>query len=78
MHVSVAACLTAQALNIGYAPVAKRGVPALEPDRLAHVSRAYLSALRAAHIVQMGALPVAEISKPQPVPNGGSRASRSS
>jgi len=44
LHVSVAACLTAQALNIGYAPVAKRGVPALEPDRLAHVSRAYLSA----------------------------------
>jgi hypothetical protein len=44
LHVSVAACLTAQALNIGYAPVAKKGVPALEPDRLAHVSRAYLSA----------------------------------
>ena len=44
LHVSVAACLTAQALNIGYAPVAKRGVPALEPDRLAHVSGAYLSA----------------------------------
>jgi hypothetical protein len=44
LHVSVAACLTAQALNIGYAPVAKSGVPALEPDRLAHVSRAYLSA----------------------------------
>jgi TnpA family transposase len=44
LHISVAACLTAQALNIGYAPVAKRGVPALEPSRLAHVSRAYLSA----------------------------------
>ena len=44
LHVSVAACLTAQALNIGYGPVAKKGVPALEPDRLAHVSRAYLSA----------------------------------
>lgn len=44
LHVSVAACLTAQALNIGYAPVAKRGTPALEPGRLAHVSRAYLSA----------------------------------
>jgi TnpA family transposase len=43
-HVSVAACLTAQALNIGYAPVAKKGTPALEPARLAHVSRAYLSA----------------------------------
>jgi len=44
LHISVAACLTAQALNIGYAPVAKRGTPALEPDRLAHVSSAYLSA----------------------------------
>ena len=44
LHVSVAACLTAQALNIGYAPVAKKGAAALEPDRLAHVSRAYLSA----------------------------------
>ena len=44
LHVSVAACLTAQALNIRYAPVARRGVPALEPDRLAHVSGTYLSA----------------------------------
>jgi TnpA family transposase len=44
LHVSVAACLTAQALNIGYAPVAKKGVPALEPARLTHVSSAYLSA----------------------------------
>ena len=44
LHISVAACLTAQALNIGYAPVAKRGAPALEPARLAHVVGAYLSA----------------------------------
>ena len=44
LHITVAACLTAQALNIGYAPVAKRGAPALEPARLAHVARAYLSA----------------------------------
>ena len=44
LHVSVAACLTAQALNIGYSPVAKRGAPALEPARLAHVAGAYLSA----------------------------------
>jgi TnpA family transposase len=44
LHVSVAACLTAQALNIGYAPVAKRGAPALEPARLAHVAGSYLSA----------------------------------
>jgi hypothetical protein len=44
LHISVAACLTAQALNIGYAPVAKRGAPALESARLAHVASAYLSA----------------------------------
>ena len=44
LHISVAACLTAHALNIGYAPVAKRGAPALEPARLAHVAGAYLSA----------------------------------
>ena len=44
LHVSVAACLTAQALNIGYSPVAKRGAPALEHARLAHVAGAYLSA----------------------------------
>jgi Domain of unknown function (DUF4158)/Tn3 transposase DDE domain len=43
LHVSVAACLTAQALNIGYAPVAKRGAPPLEPARLLHVAGAYLS-----------------------------------
>jgi len=41
LHISVAACLTAQALNIGYAPVAKRGIPALEPARLAHVVGSY-------------------------------------
>ena len=42
--VSVAACLTAQALTIGYPPVAGPGVTALEPDRLAHVSGTYMSA----------------------------------
>ena len=39
LHISVAACLTAQALNIGYGPVAKRGAPALERGRLAHVDQ---------------------------------------
>ncbi|MEU8319627.1 Tn3 family transposase [Nonomuraea sp. NPDC048881] len=43
-HVSVAACLTAQALNIGYAPVVKTGTPALERGRLSHVAQNYLSA----------------------------------
>ncbi len=44
LDVSVAACLTAQALNIGYAPIARRGVEALEADRISHVSQTYLSA----------------------------------
>ncbi|NNM97469.1 MAG: Tn3 family transposase, partial [Candidatus Dormibacteraeota bacterium] len=44
LHVSVAACLTAQALNIGFAPIAKQGVEALEPDRISHVNQTYLNA----------------------------------
>lgn len=43
-HVSVAACLTASALNIGYAPVVKAGTAALERARLSHVAQNYLSA----------------------------------
>lgn len=42
--ISVAACLTAQALNIGYAPVVKPGTVALERGRLSHVAQNYLSA----------------------------------
>jgi hypothetical protein len=42
--ISVAACLTAQALNIGYAPVIKPGTPTLERGRLSHVAQNYLSA----------------------------------
>ena len=34
--------LTAYALNIGYAPIAKPGVPALSRDRLSHVDQNYL------------------------------------
>ncbi|MBW8482611.1 Tn3 family transposase [Actinomadura parmotrematis] len=41
---SVAACLTSQALNIGYAPVVKPGPPALERARLSHIAQNYLSA----------------------------------
>jgi hypothetical protein len=38
-EVSVAACLTSQALNIGYAPVTKPGTTALERARLSHVAQ---------------------------------------
>ena len=44
LDVSVAACLTGQALNIGYGPVCSEGVPALERRRLGHVGRTYLRA----------------------------------
>ncbi len=42
LDVSIAACLTAQALNIGYTPVATRGIEALEAARLSHVNQTYL------------------------------------
>jgi TnpA family transposase len=44
LHVSIAACLAAHAMNIDFAEVAKRGVPALERDRLGHVNQNYLGA----------------------------------
>jgi len=34
LDVTVAACLTGQALNITYAPIAAKGVPALERHRI--------------------------------------------
>ena len=42
LHVTVAACLVAQALNIGYEPIVARGVQALERDRVSHVNQNYL------------------------------------
>jgi TnpA family transposase len=44
LPVTVAACLTGQALNIGYAPIAAKGVPALERRRMGHVEHTYLRA----------------------------------
>ncbi|MFD8531639.1 Tn3 family transposase [Streptosporangium canum] len=44
VDVSAAACLTAQALNITYSPIAVKGVPALERHRLGHVDHTYLRA----------------------------------
>jgi TnpA family transposase len=44
LNVTVAACLTGQALNIGYGPVSSPGVPALERRRIGHVGRTYLRA----------------------------------
>ncbi|MCG5219378.1 Tn3 family transposase [Streptosporangium soli] len=44
LDISVAACLTAQALNITYTPIGVKGVPALERHRLGHVDHTYLRA----------------------------------
>jgi hypothetical protein len=42
LNVSIAAALTAQALNIGYGPVISPGVEALTRDRISHVDQSYL------------------------------------
>jgi TnpA family transposase len=42
LPVSIAACLAAHAMNIGYRPIAKKGVPALERSRLSHVFQNYV------------------------------------
>lgn len=44
LNVTVAACLTSQALNIGYGPVSSPGVPALDRRRIGHAGRTYLRA----------------------------------
>ena len=44
LHVSIAACLAAHAMNIDLTEVAKRGVPALDRGRLSHVNQNYLGA----------------------------------
>jgi len=44
LHVSIAAALTAHALNIGYVPVITEGVPALTRGRISHVDQNYLRA----------------------------------
>lgn len=44
LHVTVAACLTGQALNIGYGPIATKGELALERRGMGHVDATYLRA----------------------------------
>lgn len=52
VDVSVAACLTAQALNITYTPIAVKGVPALERHRLGHVGVPAVTAENRADIAE--------------------------
>ena len=42
LDVTIAACLTAHALNIGFAAIVKKGVKALERDRISHVNQNYM------------------------------------
>ena len=65
LNITIAACLTAHALNIGYGPVVKKGVPALERDRVGHVGLNYLrpetySRANAPLIDRQGSIPLAQ------------------
>ena len=44
LDVSIAAVLTAQAMNIGYRPIVHKGSPPLRRDRLSHVAQTYFTA----------------------------------
>ena len=62
---SIAACLAAHAMNAGYRPIAKKGVPALERPRLSHVYQNYarpetLAAANAPLVARQADLPLAQ------------------
>ncbi len=62
---SIAACLAAHSMNVGYRPVAKKGVPALERSRLSHVFQNYfrpetLSLANAPLVARQAGLPLAQ------------------
>ena len=65
LPVSIAACLTAHSLNVGYRPIAKKGVEALERSRLSHVYQNYfrpetLSLANAPLVDKQAELPLAQ------------------
>ena len=65
LTVSVAAGLAAHAMNVGYRPVAKKGVPALERSRLSHVFQNYvrpetLAAANVPLVARQAGLPLAQ------------------
>jgi hypothetical protein len=65
LPVSVAACLAAHSMNVGYRPIAKKGVPALERSRLSHVFQNYvrpetLVAANAPLVARQAGLPLAQ------------------
>ena len=62
---SIAACLAAHSMNVGYRPIAKKGVPALERSRLSHVFQNYfrpetLAAANAPLVARQAGLPLAQ------------------
>jgi Tn3 transposase DDE domain len=62
---SLAACLAAHSMNIGYRPIATKGVPALERARLSHVFQNYvrpetLAAANAPLVARQAGLPLAQ------------------
>ncbi|WP_327537530.1 transposase [Nonomuraea solani] len=62
---SIAACLAAHSMNVGYRPIAKTGVPALERSRLSHVFQNYfrpetLSLANAPLVAWQAGLPLAQ------------------
>jgi TnpA family transposase len=65
LPVSIAACLAAHSMNVGYRPIAKKGVPALERSRLSHVFQNYfrpetLSLANAPLVARQAGLPLAQ------------------
>jgi hypothetical protein len=62
---SIAACLAAHSMNVGYRPIAKKGVPALERSRLSHVFQNYfrpetLAPANAPLVARQAGLPLAQ------------------
>jgi TnpA family transposase/tellurite resistance protein len=65
LPVSIAACLSAHSMNVGYRPIAKKGVEALERSRLSHVYQNYfrpetLAAANAPLVARQAGLPLAQ------------------
>jgi TnpA family transposase len=65
LPVSITACLAAHSMNVGYRPIAKKGVPALERPRLSHVFQNYvrpetLSLANAPLVARQAGLPLAQ------------------
>lgn len=65
LPVSIAACLAAHSMNVGYRPIATKGAPALERSRLSHVYQNYfrpetLSAANIPLVDAQAALPLAQ------------------